>query len=135
MRPTRTRLWDRDEVTIDGVTRDRVESAARAAADKKAVDVVALDVSEHLALTDAFLICSGTNERQVDAIVDGIEEAILAAESDVEVLEQKINDPAFQADNYAEIPALLDDLDRRKSAVAAMYDRWAELEELRAAGA
>ncbi len=50
--------------------------AAQAALDKKAVDVVALDVSEHLALTDAFLICTGTNERQVDAIVDGIEDAV-----------------------------------------------------------
>ena len=46
--------------------------AARAALDKKAEDVVALDVSDHLALTDAFLICSGSNERQVDAIVDAV---------------------------------------------------------------
>ena len=37
---------------------------------------MALDVSDHLALTDAVLICSGTNERQVDAIVDAIEDSI-----------------------------------------------------------
>ena len=74
-RPIR-RLWDRDAVTIDEPTRRRVERAASAALDKKAVDVVALDVSDHLALTDVFLICSGTNERQVDAIVDGIEDAL-----------------------------------------------------------
>ena len=37
--------------------------------------MVALDVSDHLALTDAFLICTGGNERQVDAIVDGVEDA------------------------------------------------------------
>ena len=43
---------------------------------KLATDLVALDVSEHLALTDAFVICSGRNERQVDAIVDAIERAV-----------------------------------------------------------
>jgi ribosome-associated protein len=53
-----------------------VRAAAQAALDKKAEDVVALDVSEHLALTDAFLICTGTNERQVDAIVDAIENTV-----------------------------------------------------------
>ncbi|TXH44298.1 MAG: ribosome silencing factor [Actinobacteria bacterium] len=63
-------------MTIDDPTRRRVVRAAEAALDKKAVEVVALDVSDHLALTDAFLICSGTNERQVDAIVDAIEEAL-----------------------------------------------------------
>lgn len=61
---------------MDPQTQQRVEVAAHAALDKKAENVVVLDVSEHLALTDAFLICSGTNERQVDAIVDGIEDAI-----------------------------------------------------------
>lgn len=60
-------------MTIDVDTRKRVERAAAAALDKKAENVVALDVSDHLALTDAFLICTGLNERQVDAIVDAIE--------------------------------------------------------------
>lgn len=63
-------------MTLDPQTKARVLVAAQAAADKKAQDIVVLDVSEHLALTDAFLICSGTNERQVDAIVDGIEDSI-----------------------------------------------------------
>lgn len=61
---------------LDPQTQQRVVQAAQAALDKKAENLVALDVSEHLALTDAFLICSGTNERQVDAIVDGIEDSI-----------------------------------------------------------
>ena len=51
--------------------------AARAAADKLAEDIIALDVSERLALTDVFLIGSGPTERQVNAIVDGIEEELL----------------------------------------------------------
>ncbi len=48
--------------------------AAAAAADRLAHDIVALDVSEHLVITDVFLICSAPNDRQVRAIVDVIEE-------------------------------------------------------------
>ena len=51
-------------------------AAARAAADLKAEEIIALDVSEQLVLTDVFLIASGTNERQVGAIVDAVEEAL-----------------------------------------------------------
>lgn len=50
--------------------------AAKAAADKLAHDIVALDVSERLALADVFLIASAPSERQVNAIVDGIEEEL-----------------------------------------------------------
>lgn len=50
--------------------------AARAAADKKARELIALDVSERLVLTDVFLVTSGASERQVGAIVDGVEEAM-----------------------------------------------------------
>jgi len=52
------------------------ETAARAASDRKAQEIIALDVSERLVLTDVFLIASGTNERQVSAIVDAVEEAL-----------------------------------------------------------
>lgn len=51
-------------------------AAARAAADKKADRIAAIDVSDRLALTDIFLIASGETERQVGAIVDGVEEAL-----------------------------------------------------------
>jgi ribosome-associated protein len=51
--------------------------AAAAALDKIAQDPVAFDVSERLAITDIFLVVSAGNERQVGAIVDGIEEALL----------------------------------------------------------
>jgi ribosome-associated protein len=51
--------------------------AARAAVAKKALDPVAFDVSERLAITDLFLIITATNERQVGAVVDGIEEELL----------------------------------------------------------
>jgi len=53
-------------------------AAALAADDIKAQDVIALDVSGHMPLADVFLIASGTNERQVVAIVDAVEEALAA---------------------------------------------------------
>ncbi|HVE92906.1 MAG TPA: ribosome silencing factor [Actinomycetota bacterium] len=49
-----------------------VRVAAEAASDKKAQAIVALDVRELLAITDYFLICSGTSERQVRTISDEI---------------------------------------------------------------
>ncbi|MET1153882.1 ribosome silencing factor [Arthrobacter sp.] len=51
-------------------------AAAKAASDKIAEDIVAIDVSERLAITDVFLIASAQTERQVNAIVDGIEEEL-----------------------------------------------------------
>ena len=50
--------------------------AAAAAADKLALDVVALDVSDHLVITDVFLVASAPNDRQVRAIVDAVEERL-----------------------------------------------------------
>jgi ribosome-associated protein len=49
------------------------EIAALAAAEKLASDIVAYDVSDQLAIADAFLLCSGSNDRQVRAIIDEIE--------------------------------------------------------------
>jgi ribosome-associated protein len=46
----------------------RAVLAATAASDKLGTDLVALDVSDQIALTDVFLICSGRNERMVQAI-------------------------------------------------------------------
>ena len=51
--------------------------AARAADSKKAEDLVALDVSGPLPLTDAFLLASGDNERNVVAIAGAVEEALI----------------------------------------------------------
>ncbi len=53
-----------------------VVAAARAASDKLAQQIVAFDVSEQLAITDAFLIASATNDRQVKAIVDEVEDKL-----------------------------------------------------------
>lgn len=51
-------------------------AAAEAASDKLAEDIVAFDVSEQLFITDAFLICSAPNDRQVRAIIDAVEERL-----------------------------------------------------------
>jgi len=53
--------------------------AARAAASKLAEDVVVIDVSGQLVITDCFVIASASNERQVNAIVDEIEDKMRAA--------------------------------------------------------
>jgi len=52
------------------------QAAAQAAADKLANDIVLLDVSDQLVITDAFVIVSGGNDRVVRAIVDAVEEAL-----------------------------------------------------------
>jgi ribosome-associated protein len=51
-------------------------AAARAAAEKQAVDVVILDVRELIVITDAFVICTGTTDRQVRTIVEEVEKAL-----------------------------------------------------------
>ncbi|GLZ07710.1 ribosomal silencing factor RsfS [Actinomadura sp. NBRC 104412] len=53
-----------------------VRIAAEAAGDKLADDILAYDVSEQLVITDAFLLCSAPNDRQVRAIVDEIEKRL-----------------------------------------------------------
>ncbi|MBK8446168.1 MAG: ribosome silencing factor [Micropruina sp.] len=61
--------------TDHAITLTRV--AAQAASDKLGSDLVAFDVSEPLAITDVFLIVSASNERQVGALVDAVEETLL----------------------------------------------------------
>ncbi|GAA4287473.1 ribosome silencing factor [Georgenia daeguensis] len=63
-------------MAADDRSRHLAVVAARAAADKKAEEIIALDVSERLVLTDVFLVVSGSNERQVKAIVDAVDEAL-----------------------------------------------------------
>jgi len=58
---------------------DLIHVAARAAADKLAQNLIAFDVSEQLAITDAFLLASAPNDRQVRAIVDEIEDKLREA--------------------------------------------------------
>lgn len=53
-----------------------IRAAAAAASDKLATDIVAFDVSEQLVITDAFLVASAANDRQVKSVVDEIEDRL-----------------------------------------------------------
>jgi ribosome-associated protein len=55
-----------------------VRTAAQAASDKLAENIMAFDVSEQLVITDAFLLASAPNDRQVRAVVDEIEDQLRA---------------------------------------------------------
>ena len=58
---------------------ERIRMALSAASEKKAIDIVVLDLREIASFTDYFLITSGTNERQVQAISDEIVETLKKA--------------------------------------------------------
>jgi len=60
-------------------TEEAVRIAARAAGEKKASDMVALDLREVASFTEFFLICTGANPRQVQAISDAVEEELRKA--------------------------------------------------------
>ncbi len=62
---------------------ERMMMALRAAAEKKAIQSVVLDLREIASFTDYFVITSGTNERQVQAISDEIVETLKKAGSAV----------------------------------------------------
>ena len=53
--------------------KDLALMAARAAAEKKATDIVALDVAKLLVVTDYFIICTGNTDRQVRTIAEEVE--------------------------------------------------------------
>jgi ribosome-associated protein len=56
----------------------QIELTIRAAEDKKAEDVIVLDLRKAAGFTDYFVLCSGTNPRQIRAIADGIIEVLEA---------------------------------------------------------
>jgi ribosome-associated protein len=65
-------------VTATDRAKELAIAAAQAASDKLADDIVAYDVSDVFVITDAFVLASAPNDRQVRAIVDGIEERLTA---------------------------------------------------------
>jgi ribosome-associated protein len=70
---------DNGGVTLDDI-RLWVTTAARAAAAKKATDTVVLDVGDVLSITDAFVITSGRNRRQVLTIAEEVEAQVKAVD-------------------------------------------------------
>jgi ribosome-associated protein len=59
-------------------------AAVAAALDKKAIDLVVLDLTKASAFTDFFVICTGANSRQVQAIADAVQDAVGAKPALVE---------------------------------------------------
>jgi ribosome-associated protein len=55
---------------------DLAKTIADLAADKKAIDLIELDVAGILDYTDRFIICSGNTDRQTKAIADGVQEGL-----------------------------------------------------------
>ena len=53
-----------------------VAGAVQAALDKKAINIVVLDLRKAGGFTDYFVICTGTNPRQIHAIADGVEDTL-----------------------------------------------------------
>ncbi len=58
---------------------ERILMALNAASEKKAIDIVVLDLRDIASFTDYFVISSGSNERQVQAISDGVVETLKKA--------------------------------------------------------
>lgn len=68
---------------------ERILLALHSAAEKKAIDPVVLDLREIASFTDYFVICSGANERQVQAISDEVYEQL-----------KKSGEPAARVEGY-----------------------------------
>jgi ribosome-associated protein len=69
----------RDQERRDGEippSRETAASAARAASSKQAQDIVVLDVSRLIVITDHFVICTATSTRQIRSVVEEIERAL-----------------------------------------------------------
>jgi ribosome-associated protein len=61
---------------ISSISRAIALAAAEAARDKQATDVVVLDVAELLSITDYFVICSTTSNRQAKTVIEAVEDRV-----------------------------------------------------------
>jgi ribosome-associated protein len=68
-----------DAGQADGLPKD-IQAAVEAARGKKAQDLVVLDLRSLQSFTDYFVICSGQNVRQVQAIADAVEDSLRKAQ-------------------------------------------------------
>ena len=65
-------------MTISSKTREITQVAAHAIIDKIGTDLIAIDLSEQLVLSEVFLIATGQNAAQVDSIADEVERKLIA---------------------------------------------------------
>lgn len=80
-----------------------VKVAAEAASDKLGQEIIAYDVSEQLIITDAFVLCSAPNDRQVRAIVDEVEDQLRIKSGAKPVRREGERDGRWVLLDYAEI--------------------------------
>ncbi|MEU3309463.1 ribosome silencing factor [Nocardiopsis sp. NPDC055551] len=80
-----------------------VQVAAEAASDKLGQEIIAYDVSEQLMITDAFVLCSAPNDRQVRAIVDEVEDQLRIKSGAKPVRREGERDGRWVLLDYAEI--------------------------------
>jgi len=86
---TRTTARERTSETVKETLDERMLLALQAASDKKALDIVLLDLREIATFTDHFLITSGSNQRQVQAIADEVTDRL-----------KKSGSPAARVEGY-----------------------------------
>jgi len=79
LNPQATARSSHQQVVSHDELDERIVAAVQAAAEKKAIDIVVLDLREIATFTDYFVITSGTNERQVQAISDEVYETLKKA--------------------------------------------------------
>ncbi|HJE59403.1 MAG TPA: ribosome silencing factor [Nocardiopsis listeri] len=80
-----------------------VKVAAEAASDKLGQEIIAYDVSDQLVITDAFVLCSAPNDRQVRAIVDEVEDQLRIKSGAKPVRREGERDGRWVLLDYAEI--------------------------------
>lgn len=61
---------------MNDILLNKVKTVTDAFEDKKGLDIKVLDLSKVSDITDCFVICSGTNRSQIQALCDGAEEAL-----------------------------------------------------------
>ncbi len=77
--------------------------AARAAADKKAEDTLALEVGEIIGIAEVFVITSGTNTRQVRTICDEIELALKQEDGEAPRSVEGLDDASWVLLDYGDL--------------------------------
>src|SRR5438270_8044455 len=104
---------DKGATTLDDI-RHWVSTAARAASAKKAEQTVVLDVGEVLSITDAFVITSARNRRQVLTIAEEIEAQVKAIGGPAPIRVEGLNDAQWVLLDYGDfvVHVFLDDVRR-----------------------
>jgi ribosome-associated protein len=71
-----SQMPEQDPLSVSTEIDEEILLAANAASEKKAVDLLVLDLRSVASFTDYFVLCSGSNVRQVQSIADGVEQEL-----------------------------------------------------------